>query len=80
MTTVTFTKILLSDVVEDRIVWVDSSKEILVAWNIRTGQRDVLYTFTEYPRHPVGLSVFEVIIILLRTFDGIWLNLVSLFN
>lgn len=73
---------LFSDVVEDRIVWIDFRKEILVAWYLRTSRRVVLFTFTQYPRHPVGLSVFEVIIVH-WCFDMLiyyrrWWNLVSL--
>ena len=48
------------DLVDDRLLWIDSRLATLNAYKLTTSSRQVLHTFVEYPRHPAGLAVFEV--------------------
>jgi len=48
------------DFVNNRLLWIDSRLATLNAYMLTTSRREVLHAFLEYPRHPAGLTVFEV--------------------
>jgi len=51
-----------SDFVSNRLLWIDSRLATLNAYKVTSNSREVLHTFHEYPRHPAGLAVFEVML------------------
>ena len=53
---------LLTDFVGNRLLWIDSRLATLNAYMVATSSREVLHTSHEYPRHPAGLAVFEVVL------------------
>jgi len=50
------------DFVGNRLLWIDSRQATLNAYKLATSSREVLHTTYEYPRHPAGLAVFEVVL------------------
>lgn len=47
------------DLVDSRLFWVDSRLNILQSFGLVNYDRDILTTFVEYPKIPIGIGVFE---------------------
>lgn len=50
---------LTLDLVQERLLWVDSRLNIIASLGLHDLGREVLKTFVEYPKHPIGIGVFE---------------------
>jgi len=57
---VTNAELVLADLVENRLLWIDSHQFAMLSWDLLNGQARIVDEFTRADKGLSGIAVFEV--------------------